>query len=167
MKDPVTKLIILMIFFIALILGCAIIFSSCQVLKTRKASNKDTVFVSRIDSGGTKRSETTSDKQSQYEKITYVYPPRDTNIIKLYPSTSVYPSSIVYEKGSAVEQLHTFNFDSAWKARTDSLAVHTAQIETLKKVKSLSTFQIILICVGALFFIEAIKYLTGRLTWKK
>lgn len=109
------------------------LFAGCEVLKTKRTAVKDSTAVAKVDSGAVKKNETETNKQKDYEKITYVFPPqpRDCIINKYYNPP---PTTIIYEKGKEQEQTRAFNYDSAWRQKYDSL--YYKSLEQSKEKKS-------------------------------
>src|SRR5436190_21237646 len=109
---------------------CSLI-GGCEILKTKKSSSVDSTSltkkteISNSDETGGHISKDESKSKGEYERTTFIYPPRDTNIYNFYNQP---PSTVIYEKGKT-EQAST-KTDSGWykmleqqvKSLTDSIS---------------------------------------------
>lgn len=111
-----------------LLIALAVLNSSCKLIREISKEKTATTTTTKTDEGMAKvdTSKTTKDKEKDYERITYVYPPGDTTIINQYytQGRTPPPQSIIIEHGREKEKEVTQNFDyeSWWKHKQDSLA---------------------------------------------
>jgi len=113
MKDPIVKLIFWYILAVVLIVGCSML-TGCQVLKTKRTATKDSVQVTRVDSGAVKRNETTNDRKEDWWREVAEFSRGDTVTINNYTTTQ--PVRIIREGGTIREVATAVNYDSLWGA---------------------------------------------------
>lgn len=104
--------------------------TGCEFFRKAQRSSSDTLAVSKTNEVATKTDSSTTKKASEYEKITYAFPPGDTTVINNYfPAYPAMPrpTVITVEKGSAQEQTNTFNYETLLKWKIDSLAASQKQ----------------------------------------
>jgi len=130
------------------ILIVAVLFTSCEVLKTKKSVKTDSVSVSKIDSG--RVISTASERKDSFEwwRVMLDYTgKKDTNINNYY-TTNPEPKVVVIEGGRGGGTTIINQVDSSWKQRYDSLAVQKTESSKTKETKVLSMWQIIGLCAG-------------------
>lgn len=120
------------------------LFSSCEVLKTKRRVVKDSLRTVRVDSG-TVNTRTTDIKDSlAWWKETFNFS-RDTTIV----NNNVYPTSYIRERGIRTVETKSVNYDSLWSIRLDSLSYRISEATKTKETKVLNMWQIIGLAVGA------------------
>lgn len=159
------KLIIAYIILFLLLIGCSILFSSCTLTRKVRQTTKDSVQVSKIDTGRvTINTDTKKDSSAWWREIISFLPKgRDTIINNTtIPVNNYYPSQIIREGGTAKSESKVINYDSIWNNRMDSLVARLTTKQSDAKFKVLDVWQILGICSGvSLFF-----FLAGRLKFK-
>jgi len=145
MKDPIIKLIFWYFVAVMLIVGCSML-TGCEVLKTKRTATKDSVAVSKTDTGRVTTNTSTNDRKEDWWREVAEFSRGDTVTINNYTTTQ--PVRIIREGGTIREVAKTINQDSLWGRRFDSLAVKLATTEKSKETKVLSMWQIIGLCAG-------------------
>jgi hypothetical protein len=150
--DPVWTMIIIYMLLVVLIIGCSMLFSSCQVLKTKRAVKSDSTAVAKVDSGKiTINTNNTKDSLAWWREI--VNFGRDTTIV-VSPTNNIYPTSYIREGGVRTTESKSVNYDSLWNNRFDSLSYRLLKEDKSKETKVLTQWYIwvILGLVGLIAF---------------
>lgn len=102
---------------LALVMLLVILFfsSGCEVLKNKSSRSSDSTSVkkltvndSNVNAGGNvSKNETKAKEANEWERTIYQYG-RDTNV------TNVYPSTIIYERGSGTKEQQNNSTDSSF-----------------------------------------------------
>lgn len=136
MKSPVTKLIVAILIFFMLLVGCAVLFSGCKVAKHKRLIEADSVSVSKridtsrteSDSGGLLKILDTSSHLYSGQRWT-IQPSPGVNVQYLpYFLKPNYPAqndtvvgyqylqpTIIYEQWQGLQQNRSDVYDSAWQ----------------------------------------------------
>ena len=145
MKKPIIQLVIFYLLFIILLIGCSMLFSSCQVLKKKSSLTSDSTAVNKSDTGRvTVNTTNTKDSLAWWREI--INFGRDTTIIN--PVTNVYPTSYIREGGVRTVETKEINYDSLWSNKIDSLVVKLSRTDKSKETKVLGFWQIIGLAAG-------------------
>ncbi len=144
-----------------LAIAACVLLSSCEFFRKAQRSSADSTSVLKTNEVGTKVDSSTTKKASEYEKITYAFPPGDTTVINnyfpAYPSMPR-PTVITVEKGTTQEQTNTFNYETLLKWKIDSLAASQKNSTVTTKAALLNPFHFI--AIGGIL-------LLGFILWMK
>lgn len=122
------------------------ILPGCKLTRKAQRSSLNTTEVKKQIDTASKVDSAITKKQSEYEKITYVFSPnpKDTNVINNYfPDFPAMPrpTVIIQEKGKEQEQTNTFNYELYYKWKSDSLAATQKQSGTTTKASVLGFWE--------------------------
>jgi hypothetical protein len=128
----------------SLILIAIVTLISCRLTKSSKSSQDRSITATNKDSGQIKNTQFADDKSKQYERTTYIYPTKDTNVTNNF----IYPTTVIHEKG--VEHDHTTNnsYDSSYKNQKDTSSHIIQQSSSSSKLKVLGVWDVIGISIG-------------------
>lgn len=160
---------------VALILATCSLIGGCEILKSKRSSSADSTSVSRkteannSDSSGGRVSKEQSNSKNEYERTTFIYPPRDTTVLNVYNQP---PSTIIYEKGKSEQA--TTRVDSGWfkmmeqqlKSMSDSLSSSRKENskDVEKQTKGVGLIAVILIALGAVVLFKLMGWGLGKFT---
>jgi len=132
-----------------LLIIVAVFVTGCEVLKTKRRSIADTVYVTKIDSGYLNKTNTVKSDSFQWWRMIMDYRDKgDTNITNVYNNTYPQPKVVVVEGGSGSSQTIIQQVDSGWRQRYDSLSTHRVTEDKFKETKVLTQWWIWLIIGG-------------------
>lgn len=113
------------------------LFTGCKSSKELFAEKRDTLYISRVDSGQVKKSETKSDLEWWREIVNF----RGKDSTYIEKTIPIYqPVQIIREGG--VQKVETINIDSVWVSRLDSLAARLSTIDKKSKTTVFGFWQI-------------------------
>ena len=127
----------------AIIIILAMLFSSCEVLKTKRQVTRDSTVTAKVDSGKLNIQTVNIKDSLAWWKETFNFS-RDTTIV----NNNVYPTSYIRERGVRTVETKSVNYDSLWSVRLDSLSYRISEATKTKETKVLSMWQIIGLAVG-------------------
>lgn len=142
-----------LIFFIALVIGCASL-PSCKLSRDVSKSSSDSTNVKRQQEVYSKIDTSKYTKETEADRVTYIYPV-DTTINNYY----TYPQTVVYEKVKEKEDKQVFDFEGFRKELLDSVSKKEQVKEVESKTKVGPSF-IEWILIGVVAFLFASKFLT-------
>ena len=120
------------------------VFSSCQVLKGKYESKRDSSVTHKSDSGKVELRQVEKKDSSVYWRDIIDLIHKDT-IINNVPVTNYYPTRIIREGGTQVKTEREVNYDSLWNNRLDSLSLRFAESSKSKETKVLTRWWVWLI----------------------
>ncbi|HVZ55837.1 MAG TPA: hypothetical protein VG870_04200 [Chitinophagaceae bacterium] len=109
-----------------LIVAMAIASSGCKVIRSIKATHRDSIATARVDTGHVSRSETTGQINSDWwrEIISFLPKGKDSIVYQektLQPVYYTQPVQIIREGGTQQQAIQTVNYDSVWNVRFNQL----------------------------------------------
>ena len=146
---------------------------SCKILKHTESSKSDSTNVkklnvndTKVDSGGSvKKNETKAKEANEWERTIYHYS-KDTNI------TKIYPTAVIYERGSGTKEQESNTTDSSWfynfqntiLAAVDSLnnKIETAEWNKSSTTKGVGLITLILVAAGAVVLFKGLGYVGSK-----
>ena len=139
-----------------MLIGCSLLFSSCNILKGKTERSVDSTAVVKKDSGQVKVNTTTkTDSLAWWREIVNFR--RDTTIIQL--GDNLYPTSYIREGGTHTIREKEFVYDSTWKKVADSLAYKLSTSDKTKEVKT-PGFWLVYVALGLCLLLIASRFLT-------
>lgn len=164
MKDPVMKLLLIWIVVAMLLLGCAYLCSSCEVLKTKQDKKQETVFETKVDSASVSKTQASSVTDWDYWKTTlqFMQQPKaaDTIINKnYYTATTPQPQVIIMEGGKGKNETAVNTIDSGFYKRLDSMEQTIEESSKVKQTKPATVTQLLLIGLGVVLVSVALSKL--------
>lgn len=134
--------ILLIIATVIIVFSLALMLSGCTVTKHKKSTEKEATHFLTNDSARVQKNENSEKNKSDWERQIVIYNTPDTTINNYYPQ----PKSIIYERGSNSQEKKSFNYDSAFSAKLDSLKVSQKEVVKEKTEKAFSFWQIVGLC---------------------
>ncbi len=139
-------------------------FSSCEVLKSKRSAQTDSISIRKVDSTVTHKFEVTAKQDSTWwrEIINFRQDPKDTTIVLRPNYYNSSPIQIIREGGSFSREDMLRIADSTSRAQRDTTRVTTATEEKGKETKVMTQWYIwAIIVLGALVALQfAGKYFT-------
>lgn len=156
LRNPLLRIILIGVAIVVIVIGCGMVFSSCQVLKKKRETGIDSTRIAKIDSGSVKKNEVTTKTDAEWWREIINFMPKDTIINNVTtPVSNYYPTQYIREGGTVKQETKAINYDSLWNSKMDSLVYKLSQTEKSKETKVLGFWQILAIAggVGLIFFI--------------
>lgn len=134
--------ILLIIATVIIVFSIAMMLAGCSVTKNKKSTEKEATHIVANDSARVQKNENSEKNKSDWERQIVIYNTPDTTINNYYPQ----PKTIIYERGSNSQEKSSFNYDSAFSAKLDSLKISQKEVVKEKKEQALSFWQIVGLC---------------------
>lgn len=157
---PRTWLILLLL----LLAPMVFVFTSCEVLKTKRNLKTDSLAVSRVDSTRVTKSDAgTRNDSTWWREVINLFPRTQSGDTVINNTTvpvyNYYPAQIIREGGSISKEDWLRMTDSVNKVKADSTRVNKVEETKSKETKVLGVGQIIAIALGAAVFVTLLSKL--------